>query len=234
MNRPALTLLALLVAGGPAAAATTQAPSGFSATGQPASYDVNGKAYVVGGYRGAKWGMTVTEVRQVIARDFPGSQVGQDTRDPASHTTLVVVATPHLEPGPGPMAVTYIFGAASGRLIHVNLDWQAVHATGADRDALTVAGSRVVADFIAYYWKLMSVARGVPVGPHSLVLFSGSDDNGGTVEVRLQGVGYSVKTADGQRIEMPPPSIGAQALLHVGFARNATEADVYAIKPGDF
>jgi hypothetical protein len=207
-------------------------PQGFSTTGQPTSFDVNGMAYVVDGYRSARWGMTIAQVRQIIPKDFPDAEIGVDTLDPVTRTTIVVIAAPQLSPGPGATAVSYIFGATSGRLIHVNVDWQYDNATPTERVVLTVAGSRVVADFISYYWKLLSVARGIPVGPNSLVLFAGAGEAGGAVEVRLQGIGYTVQTPNGV-VEMPPPK-GGQALLHVGYAQTDGQPDVYMIKPGEF
>lgn len=210
------------------------APQGFSPTGQPMGFDVTGKTYVVDGYRGAKWGMTIGQVRQSIAKDFPDAKVGVDSVDPVTHANMVVVLVPHLAPGPGPMAITYIFGAGSQKLFHVNLDWQAENATASDQSALTEAGSQLVANFLGYYWKLLSVARGVPAGPNALILFAGAGEGGGNVEVLLQGIGYSVKTAKGETLVLPPPQLPAQALLHVAFSQSEKPVDVYAIKPGEF
>jgi len=226
----ALALTAALAA--PAAAAPL--PPGFSPTGQPSGFDVTGKTYVVDGYRGAKWGMTTEQVRRTIAKDFPDAKVGVDVVDPVTHAVMVVVIVQHLAPGPGPMAITYMFGAGSQKLFHVNLDWQADNATAADQSALTDAGSQVVANFLGYYWKLLSVARGIPVGPNALILFAGAGEAGGNVEVLLQGVGYSLKTAKGETLVLPPPASPTQALLHIAFSQSEKPADVYAIKPGEF
>jgi hypothetical protein len=226
----ALILTAMLAVRADAA----QVPQGFSPTGQPSGFDVTGKTYAVDGYRGAKWGMTATQVRRAIAKDFPDAKVGTDISDPVTHATMVVIIVPHLAPGPGPMAITYMFGASTQKLFHVNLDWQVDKATAADQSALTDAGSQIVADFLGYYWKLLSVARGVPAGPNALILFAGAGDAGGNVEVLLQGIGYSLKTAKGETLILPPPAAPTQALLHVGFSQSEKPADVYAIKPGEF
>ena len=227
----ALLLAAMLAV--PAVAAPA-APPGFSPTGQPTGFEVTGKTYAVDGYRGAKWGMTTAQVRQAVAKDFPDARIGIDVLDPVTHAVMFVVLVPHLAPGPGPMAITYMFGAGGKTLFHVNLDWQADKATAAEQSALTEAGSQLTANFLGYYWKLLSVARGVPVGPNALILFAGAGETGGNVEVLLQGVGYSLKTAKGETIAMPPPAAPAQALLHVAFSQSEKPADVYAIKPGEF
>jgi hypothetical protein len=132
------------------------------------------------------------------------------------------------------MAITYLFGASTGRLFHINLDWQADKATAADQTALTAAGSKIVENFLGYYWKLLSVARGIPAGPNALILFAAAGQAGGNVEVLLQGVGYSLRTIKGETVVLPPPPTPSQALLHVAFSQSETPADVYAIKPGEF
>ena len=229
-------LLLALAASGIAQAqeAPAAGPPGFSATGQPTEYAVAGVPYVVDGYRSAKWGMTPAQVHAAISKDFPAARLQPETIDPVNRTTVLVANLPQLAPGPGPMAVTYIFGASSGRLFHVNLDWSFEHATTADRETLTKAGSAVVSDLLSYYWKLMSVARGVALGPNALVLFAATGEAGGGVDVRLQGVGYVLKGAGGAEVRLPPPPDGAQALLHVSFAQSVGQPDVYTIKPGDF
>ena len=227
----ALILSAMLAA--PALAAPPT-PPGFSPTGQPAGFEVTGKTFVVDGYRGAKWGMTMAEARKAVAKDFPDATIGIDVVDPVTHAVMFVVLVPHLAPGPGPMAITYMFGAAGRKLFHVNLDWQVDKATPADQAALAEAGSRLTANFLGYYWKLLSVARGIPAGPNALILFAGAGEGGGNVEVLLQGIGYSLRTVRGETIAMPPPPTPAQALLHVAFSQSEKPADVYAIKPGEF
>ena len=63
---------------------------------------------------------------------------------------------------------------------------------------------------------------------------AGAGEAGGNVEVLLQGIGYSMKTAKGETIILPPPAAPTQALLHVGFSQSEKPTDVYAIKPGEF
>jgi hypothetical protein len=207
------------------------APPGQSKTGQPDAFDIMGKPYVVVGYRSAKWGMTPAETRAAIAIDFPAAKISDDVRDPLNRTTVVSAALDRLSPGPGPAVVSYVFGATSGRLMHVNVDWTIGAPTVNYRVALTVAGSRLVADFAGYFWKLLTVARGMPVGPNELILFAGTGEAGGAVEVRLIGVGYTVQTAAGVLDSAPPKG---SAALHMAFAQTDANPDAYMIKPGEF
>jgi hypothetical protein len=213
-----------------AAAQPLPAPAGLSPTGQPASFAIRGETYAVAGYKSARWGMTPDEVRAVVPRDFPGVAAGATRTDPLNRTTVMAVKIDTLAPGPGPAVVSYVFGASSGKLMHVNVDWPIDKPTPADRSALLAGGTKATADFLGYYWKIGSVARGIPVGPQGLILFAGADEAGGAVEVRVLGIGYLAKTKAGD-LTTPMPS-GA-ALLHIAFAA-AGQPDVYVIRPGDF
>ncbi|NIJ06738.1 hypothetical protein FHS31_000320 [Sphingomonas vulcanisoli] len=226
-------LFAGLLAASGAAQAQSPAALGASPTGQPTAFQVTGLAYAVDGYGKAKWGMTTVQASAQIAADFPGAKIDPPVEDPVLRTTLIVAHLPKLAPGPGPAAVSYIFGWRSKGLMHVNVDWSFDHAVAADRATLTEAAKAVVADFISYYWKFLSVERGIAVGPNALSLFGAAGVKGGLVEVRLQGVGYQLIRPDGSRADLPPPSDGVPAILHIGFAQSATP-DIYRIQPGDF
>lgn len=205
---------------------------GLSVAGQPTAYDIPGRAYVLDGYRSAKWSMTPDQVRAAVARDMPGAKLQPLKVDPVDRTSLLVVNLATLAPGPGPAAVTYIFGAKSGRLMHVNIDWSADHPTEADRQALTEAGAKVLQGLVGYYWKLGTVARGIALAPGNLSLFSAIGEGGGLIEVRLQGVGYVLKRPGAADTMLPPPA-DMKALLHIGIAQDATP-DVYRIDKGQF
>jgi hypothetical protein len=227
-----LPLAAIGVATAVPAGAQTR-PLGLSVTGQPTAFDVKDTDYVADGYRGAKWSMTIDQVRAAAMRDFPGATLRPTTIDPVNRTTILVVNVPRLAPGPGPMAITYVFGLHSARLFHINLDWSFDRPTSADRVTLTSAGAAVLADLLSYQWKLFSVARGIATGPNTLVLFTGADAAGHRVGVELQGIGYALQRPGGTAVTMPAPASGTPALLHVSFDQGVPP-DIYTIEPGDF
>jgi hypothetical protein len=231
MMRRAFTMLAIVALATVASAQTMPPAVGFSDTGQPTRYAMQGVDYAVRGYRSATWGMTPDQVRAAIRRDFPAAPIAADQRDPVLETTIVVASVPALAPGPGPAFVGYVFGAKTGRLIQVNLDWQVAAPTPAQRDALAAAGAAIVADFVGHYWKIGSVTRGAAIGPRTLILFAGSGEAGGAVDVRLEGVPYTLRTPAPQPWQ---PAADGPALLHVSFARTADQPDITTIKSGDF
>ncbi|MEI9890889.1 MAG: hypothetical protein WDN45_10220 [Caulobacteraceae bacterium] len=228
MKRALVLALCLAFAG---AAAQAQ-PAATSATGQPDSQDWPTQTYVVAGYKTARFGMTPAEVAAAAAKDLPGAKITAPVANPINRTSVMVARTDRLAPGPGPAIVSYVFGAAGGRLIHVNVDWTMDQPSPADREALIDAGSRATREFVGYQWKLFTVARGVPVGPNSLILFAGTGEAGGAVEVRLEGVPYTAKTKAGATVASPPAT--GRATLHIAIAQADAKPDTYTIKPGEF
>ena len=178
----------------------------------------------------------IVAARGAGARGFPGAQIGREVVDPVRKTKAFVVGVKALLPGPTAAGLTYVFGATSGRLIHINIDWQYPAATAADRAAILTAGANAAAGYIGYFWKFGSEAHGVVAAINSVVLFAAADARGNSVEVRVQGVPYDLKRAGAApgtpAIHVDPPP--GQALLHIGLSRSDVDAEVYMIKPGDF
>ena len=109
----------------------------------------------------------------------------------AEGTTLLVVVVdlPALDPGPGTAAVTYLFGAASKRLMHVNVAWtSAPTATEAERNRYTGAGLQLAKYFQGLPWKVDGTTANRPQGPNGLLLFAGLDRKNSAVELHLDGI----------------------------------------------
>jgi hypothetical protein len=217
-----LLILSLLAVVTTAAAQPAAAPAGQSETGQPQSYDFMGEAYVVSGYRSARFGMTATQVRAAIAKDFPRAKVSPDLYDPVNRVTVISALAGPLDPGVGAATVSYVLGAESGKLIHVNVDWLIEAPTPGQRAAFIDAGAKLLSGLVGYNWKLLTVARGVPVAPNSLLLFAATGEAGGAVEVRIDGIAYTAVTPTGM-VASPAPS--GPATLHLAFAQKDANPD---------
>lgn len=219
-------MLALLV---PVSAAA-QAVLGLTTSGQPAEFTLTGQNASVPGFRSASWGMTEGEVRAALAKDFGDARASAAVIDPLTGNKVIIAPMTALAPGPGPAAISYVFGASSGRLIHVSLDWTVAAPGAAARAAMLDAGAKVVAGFVGNYWKVGSVMRGVVVRPDLIVLFAGADEAGGGVDVRVGGVPYTMSASTALRSVAPP---AGPATLHVGFSAPSA-GNAAAIPPGAF
>ena len=224
-------MMGLVIVAAAPTMASAQQVIGVTDAGQPQVTTLTGQPASVTGFRSAFWGMTPDQVRTAIATDFGGAKASALVSDPVRGNTAMIAPMRALAPAPGPAAITYIFGAKSGRLIHVNLDWTIKAASAADRIAILDAGSQVVANFAGSQWKLGSVMRGVVVQRDLIVLFAGTDDKGGGVDVRVGGVSYALRSGTALQ-DLSASTV--PATLHIGFAAPSAAAQTNTIVPGAF
>jgi hypothetical protein len=233
MNSLILLAAATAAAASPAPAAEGPRVLNFGqvSTGQPTSFDLATKPAAVTGYRSARFGMTKTEVLAAAAKDFPARTKVEESDSP-DRTHLVSIGVPSAAPGPGPATINYVFGATTKKLIAVNVIWLVEgEPSPAVRAQMIAAGSDLTADFLSYFWKPLTVARGVPAGPIAVILFAGADDRDGGVEVRLDGIQYDF-TINGQPARSQEST--GPVRLRLSYVANRTNPDIYRIKPGEF
>ncbi len=211
--------------------ASPQPVIGVTTSGQPTRYAIAGQPARITGFRSALWGMTPAEVRAAIARDFTAARVSAAVRDPATGNSAIIAPMASLVPGPGPAAISYVFGASTGRLIHVNLDWTVKSPTPAQRIAVRDAGAAAVARVLGQQYKIGSVMRGVVVQPDLVVLFAAADAQGGALDVHAGGIPYTLGTGPGAR--QVEPATGP-ATLHLGFSAPPAPSTADTLKPRAF
>lgn len=188
--------------------------------------------YEVTGFRDARFGMTEQEVRGVIARDFAAKPADITSNlNPVEGTTVLTVKVASLDPGPGPAVVAYIFGYTSKKLIQVNVAWGDEAAEKSDPTAITAAGTRLERYFAGYAWSNDTTRAGIPVGPNTVVLFSGEDHKTGAVRLILDGVKYQMER-QGKESTSPDPK-GPPKLL-INYIANRDNPDVAKIEKGKF
>jgi hypothetical protein len=219
----AALLAGLMIAGPSLAAPETQAPA---AAPTP--------SYQITGFRSAKFGMTQAQVRAAAAADFGAAIKITENGNPAEGTTALQLDVAHLDPGPGAAQVTYIFGATSHTLAHVNVVW----VTGPEPTADERAGIVTAAIQLAHYFQtlpepLKASLAAQPIGPNGLMLFAGVDQQGAGIEVAAEGISYQVTAkSDDKKTDSPAPK--GPALLRISYIRNVANPDIIHIKPGAF
>jgi hypothetical protein len=191
----------------------------------PTDYDIKG-------FRSAMFGHTPAQVRMAIAADFGQTIKITETSNPAEGTQVLQVTVPRIDPGPGAATVTYIFGASSKTLQHVNVVWVLDGEPTAEQRAgiLTAAGQ------LANYFQTLpsppkTVAGPAATGPNGLLVFAGADRKGASVEVVADGITYQA-TQDNKPFTSPTPK--GPAVLRVSYILNPTNPDIFKIKPGSF
>jgi hypothetical protein len=194
------------------------------ATAQPAA-----AVHRIAGFRSAQFGMDASQVQAAIAQDFkPAADAVVVLENPTEKTRIILLRLALLEPGPGPASVSYIFGATSKRLMHINVVWKSDGTPPDDfRNKTAAAGVQMASYFQSLAWKPGSTTSGVADGGKGVVLFAGIDPGNAAVEVRVSGV--ATNGLDG--VAAKPE--GAAQLL-VSYIADINKPDVYSIKPKDF
>ncbi len=187
----------------------------------------------VDGFRSARFGMSLQQVRKAIAQDFnAGADAVSEMDNAAEGTRVVLVKLNALEPGPGPAVVSYIFANGTQQLRHVNVVWQSGPAPSeAQRNQYAVAGIQLTRYFRELNWKPEGSVVAVANGPGSILLFAGIDPKNAMVEVVASGIPLS--GANGQPAAAPT----GPAQLRVSYASTVPAQAAIApnaVPPGAF
>jgi hypothetical protein len=188
--------------------------------------------YEVTGFRDAHFGMTEQEVRAVVTKDFGLKPIDiSSSVNPVEGTTVLTAKVASLDPAPGPAVVAYILGYTTKRLIQINVAWGDQAADKADPNAMIGAGTRLERYFAGFSWSKDTTRAGVPVGPNTIVLFSGEDNKTGAIRLILDGVKYQMEQ-NGKETNSPDPK-GPPKLL-INYIADRDNPDVAKIEKGKF
>lgn len=218
---PSMLRLRLAAAPSPASAPATASAASASEPGQPVA------SHRVTGFRSARFGMDEDELRAAIARDFgAAADALQVTGHPTEGTRALVLRLAALEPGPGAATISYLLGATSHRLIHVNVVWSTGNAPDeAQRQRMVEAGGQLARYFQQLGWRPgATTSRLAPDGSHA-VLFAGVDPRDAALELRISGVQV-------QRLGQPAIAPRGPAVLRVAYFATSAGGDIEASPPG--
>ncbi len=179
----------------------------------------------ISGFRGALFGMDEAEVRAAIARDFqaPPEAVAA-LENPAEQTRLIVVRVDVLEPGPVPAAITYVLGARTHRLMHVNIVWATPpHPGEPARRAIAAAAAQLAQYLRGQAWPPGKTVANVNDAGRGVLLFGAIDARNAGVELRVSGLPLP-------GLDAPDPAGAAQ--LSLSYMADVGKADIVVAKPG--
>jgi hypothetical protein len=189
--------------------------------------------YEVTGFRDARFGMTEPEVRAVVVKSLGLKPADiAVSANPVEGTTVLSARVASLDPGPGPAQIAYIFGHSSKKLIQVNVIWgEEKPKVRTDPNALMTAGARLERYFAGFTWRKDTTRAGIPVGPNTIVLFSGEDEKKGAVRLIADGVKYQMQR-DGKETTSPEPK-GPPKLI-INYIADRNNPDIAKIDKGKF
>jgi hypothetical protein len=215
----AITLLSIPL--GMIAQAQTMNSQSASATAAAA---VQKPGFRVEGYGRLRFGMDAEQIRSLLTLDFPqANPVLIDRIDAISRSRVLTLELPALDPGPGPATISCVLGVSSQRLIAVNVIWLTAGKASQTQETLLInAAAKLAKTYAAQSWPLFNTTYGTVVAPGTSVVFTGHDDTGGAVEIKLQGITTPVGS------DLGPSS------LRLTLVANSTRPDIYRIPAGAF
>lgn len=230
LTSPALAQNAAQPAAKPQTKSSTPRPAAPASTAKPAG--PVGAALDIRGFRSATFGMTPAQVKAAAAADFGASARLQEGANPTDGTQFVLVQLDHLDPGPGPAQVGYVFGATAKTLTNVNVVWSTGPTpTDADRAAIALAGEQLVAYFRQGPAPAKASQGISALGDNALLLYTATDKKNAGVQVMVDGVAFQRGSGD-KAVASPPPK--GPASLRISYAENIDKPDVKTLKPGSF
>ena len=210
-------LLLCLVLAAPAAQSEAAAAPSSAEAAKP-------EAAAIDGFRDAHFGMTETELRRAVDKDFPKSAVAVAV-NPTEKTTILSLTAGGLLPDTGPARISYILGYQSKRLIQVNVVW--VSSGTAASDAVVVGSANTLRDyFSAQKFKPQSIALNQKLGDGAILVFRGSDEERRMVLLLLNGSGAAARHGK----KPPPPPL----TLELSYIADSVHPDIFRIRKGQF
>jgi hypothetical protein len=224
------TLQSVLLLGAIAVGLPAVAQTAASAAKPAAKAPATKAPFLIKGFRSAQWGMSEAEVRAAIAQDFkPADGAVKAFDNPVEKTLVVALHLDSLAPAPGVVNVTYIFGATTQKLIHVNVVW----STGAtptqdERDKMAAGGVELSAYFQGQAWRAGATGAGAAKDASYFIFFQGADPKGAAVDLRGAGISIVLKKGDA------PSKPTGPATLRLAYYATTGASDTAELKPSSF
>jgi hypothetical protein len=193
-------------------------PAGASRVMSNATADVDG-------FRSGKFGMTESEVKSAIAKDFGiKSDAVREQPNTGERTKALLIKVPDLLPGGGTAEVSYIFGYHTKKLIQVSVTWSKSTDEKMTPEQLFSNSSVLRAHFMGEGFKPETIATNMPING-GLLMFRGSDAKDHTTMLILQG---TFSAGENNQRVLTPTS------LLLFYVADAKTPDVYRLPPGSF
>jgi hypothetical protein len=180
----------------------------------------------IDGFRGAKFGMTESQVRAAIAAEFnvPASTITA-TENQLQRTAVLGVQIPNLVPQGGTAAVSYVFGYQSHKLMEVNILWSREIDPKTTPQMLYQNGETLQQYFASEGFPA-DRSTGNIATPNGVLLFRATDTSGNAVLLILSGT--ITKNPKDSNTQLNPNA------LTLAYAANPLHPDVFQLPKGSF
>ena len=178
----------------------------------------------IDGFRSAKFGMKMAEVKQAIVKDFGISDSKIDTiSHPTEQTQSLGVSIDQLLPKSGKSRVVYVFGYKSKRLMQVNILMGHPVDTNITPQQVVDSGNLLGNHFFKKRYLEDGLVAHARLNDGSVLILRGKDQKGRMVLLRLSDPQSSNKNNEDLKIN-----------LNLTYIEKPGQPDVYQLKEGDF
>ena len=184
------------------------------------------------GFRSARFGMSESETRKAIQRDFQlrRSDVVSEPNDEDRTSSLVVTVT-DIFPGSGPARVVYIHGYKKKELIQINVLWGLPVTEEPDPQALVTTANILRKYFSQLGFDPESTVMNTRVDDSVFVVFRATDEQERMVLLQL--ISGKVPVAEGER-EEKVESQNRVVSLWLSYIEKTRNPDIFRIEKGTF
>lgn len=238
------------------------APCGAFAANPTDNALPDGQFHQIEGFRGARFGDSMDDVRTAIMKDFGVAEDAiENGTQPIDGNQVLSVAPEHLEPGLGNVLVRYVFGYESQTLMQVLISWE-LHSppVSTQVEFIAKAGVKLSDYFKQLRWKEGKAQRISFPFENAITLFRAEDPQGRKLHLYYTGVNVEDEDEQRQWASSPRQNVpylfrfsgtieggaesgyavsyqgdnGMPLRLHLEYAVDAGKLDVYDIQQGDF
>jgi len=185
----------------------------------------------VDGFRSAKFGMTESEVKSSINRDFNISSSSVEKSENAlEKTTSLAVTVPKLMEEGGVARVVYILGYKSKKLIQVNVIWGKPVNPAPNPGDIVSAANLLRNYFARKGFRKDNLVLNAKLNDGSVLVFRGTDSSGRMVVLLLNNPQNQKKDENTDSSTEEKPELS----LRLSYIQDPNNPDVMKIEEGSF
>jgi len=178
----------------------------------------------IGGFRSAKFGMRMDEVKQAILRDFGITDSKIDTiSHPTEQTQSLGISIDQLLPTSGKSRVVYVFGYKSKRLMQVNILMGHPVDTNITPQQVVDSGNMLGNHFFKKRYQEDGLVAHARLNDGSVLIFRGKDQKGRMALLRLS----NPQANEGNKEDL-------KITLTLSYIEKPEQPDAFQLKEDDF
>ena len=196
-----------------------------------------GSSPEVTGFRSARFGMSETETRRAIKRDFQlGRAKVEFQANNENRTSSLVTTVKDIFPGSDPAEIAYIHGYKQKKLIQINIVWGSLVSPDFDPQKLVNTANLLRNYFVELGFDPKNTILNTRVDDTLLIVFRSTDDEGRMVLLQLisKNVPDTDTDAESEEEEQEPVSQFKVDTLLLSYIEDINEPDIFRIKKGSF